>query len=80
MDGLWIFLSRGIRQLFHGEMFLDFWWFRSFLEGLVILMKIVVLVWFFVFDCYGNFRSRDRRFMDDKIFEESKVFPWCIGF
>ena len=62
------FLILGDSQCFHGALFLVFWWFRGLLEGLVTLEKIVILLWFFVFDCCTSFWIRDGWFMDDLIF------------
>ena len=70
----------GIRQLFHRALFLKFWWFRGFLEGLVILEKIEILLWFFTIDYFTNFWIRDGLFMDEKIFSKSRVLPRCIVF
>ena len=62
---------------FHNSstMLLEFWWFKGFLKGLVILGKTTVLALFFAFDCFCRFWVKDGSFMDFVILVGFTAFP-----
>ena len=59
---------------------LEFWWFRGFLMGLMILEKTVILVWFLVYNCFGCFWNMDGWFIDFIILGDSPTLLRCIDF
>ena len=49
----------GIHNSYVVLLFPEFWWFRGFLMGLVILGIIEILVWFFTFKFFYDFLAKD---------------------
>ena len=66
---------QGLRSssMMHG--FLECWWFRGFLRGLLILGETEVLVLFSAFGCFGYLWVRDKWFTDFVILRDSIVLP-----